>query len=122
MKEPASASPFAALSSQEQKEKWICWQCQHTAEYIPTDEPTKESIRSVPLPELRLPQSPAKETTDRRSNPTAIQQKTSIRHGQYDAVIRRMKTAQRQASAYTVWSKEVESTTQRSSGSEQASK
>lgn len=122
MKEPASASPFAALSSQEQKEKWICWQCQHAAEYIPTDEPAKETIRSVSLPELRLPQSPAKEATDCRSNPTAVQQRPLIHHGQYDAVIRRMKTAQRQASAYTVWSEEVESTTQRSSGSEKNSK
>lgn len=122
MKETASASPFAALSSQEQKEKWICWQCQHAAEYIPADEPAKEPVRSVSLPELRLPQSPASETTDGRSNPTAVQQRPAIHHGQYDAVIRRMKTAQRQAGAYTAWSEDVESTRQRSSGSEKASK
>lgn len=122
MKEPASASPFAALSSQEQKEKWICWQCQHAAEYIPTDEPTKESVRSVSLPELHLPQSPAKEMTDRRSNPTVVRQNSLIHHGQYDAVIRRMKTAQRQAGAYMSWIEEGDSTRQRSSGNEKASK
>lgn len=34
MKEPAAVSPFAALSRQEQKEQWICWQCQRGPEPV----------------------------------------------------------------------------------------
>lgn len=100
MKDTAATSPFAALSSQEQKEKWICWQCQHAAEYIPVEaeeKPTPDQKRSVPLPELRLPQEPDRTQTVSLPKPT-------VRHSQYDAVIKRMKNAQRQATAYKSWS------------------
>ena len=90
MKTSETCSPFAALTSQEQKERWICWQCdqelrQHAGAQAPK-----------PLPELRLPKPPApRETPPRPRQP--------IHHGQYDAVLRRMKDARRQAQPEERW-------------------
>lgn len=98
MKTPAAFSPFAAKTSQEQKEQWIWWQCQQDAA-IPVDLTDKTDARSVP--ELKLPK--AEETERKEEKPTAAQLPTRqpTRHGQYDAVLRRMRDATRQASTYT---------------------
>ncbi len=95
MKDPAAVSPFAAKSSQEQKEQWIWWQCQRDA-LLPVEEriekppevPSKPVAEEMPIQPVRAP----------------------IHHSQYDAVIRRMSTAQKQALHYTSVSEE--STTQ----------
>ncbi len=101
MKEPAAVSPFAALSRQEQKEQWICWQCQRGPEQVEA-KPTAEDDRSVSLPGFKLPtQEPSKPTEDPKK-PTTVARPRPY-HGQYDAVIRKMKQAQRQTGAYTSW-------------------
>lgn len=81
MKERASAvSPFAALDTREQMEQWIWWQCQRPPQTEDTNTAAvqqtveKEPVQAAPLP--------------------------TIHHGQYDAVIRRMSAAGRQAGAY----------------------
>lgn len=97
MKTTESASPFAALSPQEQKERWICWQCQHSAETVPIDvQPESGNTPALTLPPLKLPEVPPEEPNNDRLVP-------AIRHGQYDAVIRRMQMAQRRTTTYTSW-------------------
>ncbi len=101
MKEPAAVSPFAALSRQEQKEQWICWQCQRGPEPVEA-KPTMDENRSVSLPGLRLPTQESPKPTEAPQKPTTVA-RTRPYHGQYDAVIRKMKQAQRQTGAYTSW-------------------
>ena len=112
MKEPAVQSPFAALNSKEQKEQWIWWQSQH-----PADTTVREDIDPVlntELPALKLPGQEAK--TVNRQPPIRYH------HGQYDAVVRRMNAARRQAAAYMPWSDGLLMTSAPSSGSEKAEK
>lgn len=94
MKEAAATSPFAALSHQEQKERWICWQCQRVAQ-APREVPEKQESAPA-LPTIRLPQAPAPEQKPAQPVPP-------IRHSQYDAVVGRMRSAQKQATAYRSW-------------------
>jgi len=95
MKDPAAVSPFAAKSSQEQKEQWIWWQCQRDA-LLPVEERMEQPPEAPLKPaEEEMPFQPVR---------------PKIYHSQYDAVIRRMRTAQKQASHYTSVSEE--STTQ----------
>lgn len=109
MKEPANLSPFAALSPREQKEQWIWWQCQKAEPELEVHPPKAEpAAPTAALPELRLPQKPPEdephETTQAAPRaPMAYSMVPTIRHGQYDAVIRRMKDAGRMASNYTPW-------------------
>lgn len=91
MKEPA-ASPFAALSSKEQMERWACWHSQHMEE-----KPTAADVKS--------------ESVAESTKPTASLKIPKPHHSQYDAVIRRIKNAQRRTLAYTSCSS-VESTRQ----------
>lgn len=86
MKEPATTSPFAALSSQEKKERWICWQSQKQPEELPVAKPTKGNDGS--------------ESVLKIAKPTVSRETFTPRHSQYDAVIHRMHRAQRQATAY----------------------
>lgn len=96
MKTSETCSPFAALTSQEQKERWICWQCdQELRQHAGTE-------ASKPLPELRLPHPPAPKETPSREAP--LRPRQPIHHGQYDAVLRRMKDARRQAQPEQHWS------------------
>ncbi len=85
MRESARVSPFAALSPQEQKEQWIWWQCQHPAGLQETD---LTAAPSLPR-ELR-------ESTVQQPAPPA-------RHGQYNAVLRRMREAGKHAADYQTW-------------------
>lgn len=74
MKEASSSSPFAALSSKEQLERWACWHSQRMQEE-PTDEKTEpESVVTK-----------AEQTDSRHS--------FRPHHSQYDAVVRRMQLA-----------------------------
>lgn len=93
MKAPAAVSPFTAKTSQEQKDQWIWWQCQQIAS-VPVEE-RSHSGQNAPVPELQLPK--AKEETQPEGKP----QRQPVRHGQYDAVIRRMQSASQKARAYT---------------------
>lgn len=86
MKEPAATSPFAALSSQEQKEKWICWQSQKQPEEMPLSKPTDVDARSESVLTI--------------AKPTDSLEKYVPHHSQYDAVIRRMQKAQKQVTTY----------------------
>lgn len=100
MKEASSQSPFAALNAKEQKEQWIWWQCQH-----PVNEAVKTDIEPTSLPELRLPGEPEKTGEQEAVRPSAPQAPMAARihHGQYDAVVRRMNSARRQATTYIPW-------------------
>lgn len=89
MKAPAVVSPFSAKSSQEQKEQWIWWQCQQPAS-MPAE--TTPIDRPPDVPDLQLPSQEPQETKPQRQ---------PIRHSQYDAVVRRMQNATRQAKSYT---------------------
>lgn len=91
MKTPATVSPFTAKSSQEQKEQWIWWQCQQPAG-MPVEANPIDRQPTATVPELQLPQQEKAESQPQRQ-PT--------RHSQYDAVVRRMQNATRQAKAYT---------------------
>ena len=82
MKENAKASPFAALSPQEQKEQWIWWQCQRPARQRQADlaaeeTPAPASAASAPAP--------------------------APHHGQYRAVLRKMQEAGKHTLAYQTW-------------------
>lgn len=87
MKEQSAAvSPFAALDTRGKMEQWIWWQCQHPQE------------NGVSLAQS-LPEKPveaAKQTSVPQNGPVVM----PIHHGQYDAVIRRMHAARRQAGHY----------------------
>ena len=111
MREPASLSPFAALSPREQKEQWIWWQCQKIEaeqEIAPSRIETEETAGA--LPEFQLPkqrdEDKAKASSLEQEKPQRqrpVYSAPTIRHGQYDAVIRRMKDAGRMAGNYTPW-------------------
>lgn len=94
MRAPAAVSPFAAKTSQEQKEQWIWWQCQQDATMPEETRPIPDE-RPRSVPELKLPQQ-------EEAKPTAVQHKRQpTRHSQYDAVVRRMQNATRQVRGYT---------------------
>ena len=91
MKAPAAVSPFTARSSQEQKEQWIWWQCQQ-----PAASPVEaEAIDQPSVPALQLP---GQQEKPREAPPP---QRQPTRHSQYDAVVRRMQKATRQARSFT---------------------
>ena len=91
MRAPAAVSPFTARSSQEQKEQWIWWQCQQTAAMPVEGRP----MEAASVPELQLPQK------QEEKQPEQPVSRPPTRHSQYDAVIRRMQNASRQARTYT---------------------
>lgn len=98
MKEAAMMSPFAAKSRQEQQEQWIWWQCQQDAT-LPA-EPVTAAAETLPEPQVpRVQELQAQE----QPMPQPIQPapRPVIRHQQYDAVVRRMQNAKRQAGAFT---------------------
>jgi len=80
MKKAATTSPFAALNSKEQMERWACWHSQKME-----SEPTGEK------PEFVL----------NNDKPTVSRNIYRVHHGQYDAVIRRIQKATNQALHYT---------------------
>lgn len=75
-----STSPFAALNSKEQMERWACWHSQKI-----TLEPTAQKPESV----LNA------------AKPTVSRNVYQPHHSQYDAVVRRMQKATRQAVHYS---------------------
>ena len=93
MKQYTPSSPFAALNSQEQKERWIVWQAQHDA--------TKPIGASLPENNIR---GGSEEKTRPATNDAERIHETAtpraIHHGQYDAVINRMNAARRKTSGF----------------------
>lgn len=87
MREAAKVSPFAAKTSQEQKEQWIWWQCQ-------SDAVTPVAQENAPVNAL----SPRQQETPPVSQNMPVQ---PTRHQQYDAIMRRMKVAQGKTGAFT---------------------
>lgn len=89
MKETRQTSPFAALSRQEQQEKWLAWQTQQM-DLRPVPHLAPAAPQAVkPLPALKLP-------TASKPAQLALQQEASMpppRHSQYDEVLKRMKDA-----------------------------
>ena len=77
-------SPFAALTPQQQKEQWICWQAARQ----------RACCQPESLPELHLPK-PEKPVPPPPAPP--------VRHSQYDAIVRRMKQARCQARGDHRW-------------------
>lgn len=102
MKEPITRSPFAALDSREQKERWICWQSQHLVEQ-PAQAPTNS---------LNKPRSILLLT-----EPTQSRFAQTSRGSEYTSVVRRIQQATQRAQHYVSWSPDEESTKQPSSGS-----
>ena len=92
MKQCRQASPFAALGSQEQKERWIVWQAQHDATRPIGVSLPENSIREA-AEEKKRPANDAE-----RIHETATPR--AIHHGQYDAVINRMNAARRKTSGF----------------------
>ena len=87
MDKPSAVSPFAALTSQQQKEQWICWQSQkQTVETIEPAKPTDTDVRSGSVSD--------------DAKPTKSLQPTRTYHSQYNAVLARMKQAQKRTNAY----------------------
>lgn len=87
MDKPSAVSPFAALTSQQQKEQWICWQSQkQTVETIESAKPTDVDVWS--------------ESVSDDVKPTASPQPTQTHHSQYNAVLARMQQAQKRTNAY----------------------
>lgn len=90
MRAAATTSPFAADNQQELQEQWIVWKKQEIKDaYIQTDR------RSERLPAAELPASQEPQMV---SMPRPV-----YRHRQYDAVISRMKAAQKQVGTYSDW-------------------
>ena len=118
MKAPANSSPFSAMSPREQKERWICWQCDHGTDTSEPTKPTVENDRSVPLPSLRLPNTEEPKPTACTKKQTESRFLAKPHHGQYDAVIRRLQAAGQRAGRYTSCTEEVSSVRQDASGSE----
>lgn len=81
----ATTSPFAAAGA-EFEEQWITWKLLSDHEEPPRREPR--------IPAAALPR------VEEAAEPPVIPRPV-YRHQQYDAVIRRMKTAQQQTGAYS---------------------
>lgn len=80
MKNAASTSPFSALNSKEQMERWACW---HSQKIL--SEPTGKKTESVLI----------------GKKPTGSHDIYRPHHGQYDAVVMRIQKATNQALHYT---------------------
>lgn len=88
MGRPTAISPFAAMTRQQQKEQWICWQSQKQSKVTDIkQEPTDADLGSESVLEASKP-------TESRAS------EFKIHHGQYDAILARMKQAQKQARSY----------------------
>lgn len=94
-------SPFAALTTKERLEKWNLWQSQHQAEIAIASEPT--------IGDSRL------ESVSHEAKPTKGRDAIRPHHSQYDAVVKRMRMANRGARSFQPCSA-VDSTRQDSSG------
>lgn len=114
MKDPAAVSPFAAQTRHEQQEQWIWWQCQRSASTA-AESPRMEPPAAVPVPSLTLPTAPLQPPAS-----AAPVQRRATHHGQYDAVIRRLRSATAQTGHYTSCASIPERQMQPSSGSENA--
>lgn len=88
MNEASARSPFAARSSQEQQEQWLCWQSQHMQE-LPLAKPTVTDSRS--------------ESVLNVAKPTKSRFPTSPGRSQYNAVVQRMRKATSRVQGYTSW-------------------
>jgi len=108
LKEQERLSPFAAKSRQEQKEQWIWWQCRNDAVLPVADAAIPEEAEEKNI-EMN---QPAEESGKEKGTPVM---RPVIHHGQYDAVVRRMKSATQQARHYT--SASLDTTIHSSSGS-----
>ena len=82
MKDASATSPFAALSSKEQMERWACWHGQRM-----DTKPTCDDLES--------------ESVCDESKPTLSHMTFKPHHSQYDAVVRRMRKASQQAMSYS---------------------
>lgn len=101
MNELSARSPFAARSSQEQQEQWLCWQSQRPAQQ-PLAKPTGTDPRS--------------ESVLNAAKPTNSRFYPQPGKSQYAAVVQRMRRAAGQARGYASWAT-ADSTVQPSSGS-----
>lgn len=118
MKEQAlTASPFAALDTREKMEQWIWWQCQH-----PKDVATGTDLEALTLPELKKTERKEEAKEPTQAVPLRTQAMPPIRHGQYDAVIKRMKMAQKQTTAYIPWTDTLSISSASADGSPNAEK
>ena len=79
-----NTSPFAALSYQEQQDKWLEWRSRQL-EYRPAEEITPEEQNEEHLPPMRLPNM-------RMAEPT--------RHGELDKVLLRHQQAYKKAGKF----------------------
>lgn len=122
MKEASAASPFAAMTKQEQRHQWNVWHAQQNATRPVVQEKKAEtaSVRSLPeeRPSSRAETEPKPEERKRPAQTTPQPQErrpmvqvppaqvqtvpgTSTHHGQYQAVLRRMRQAGSHTSAFS---------------------
>ena len=96
------ASPFAILTGAEKQIKWLEYQSLRLP-YIPVETEAKMHIQPQPDPDI-----PSKSDQEREASfperpvpppeiPRTMPDQQRIRHGQYDAVIARMKQAELQS-------------------------
>lgn len=107
MKHPKSVSPFAALTRQEQQEKWLTWQSQRVVaqdvQQVPLDTAKKDALPPLKLPTTvekaaDLKPAPAAAPPSKAPNvPTGVFAPQAPRHAQYDAVLNRIDTARKKA-------------------------
>ena len=103
MKEqPMAPSPFAALDTREKMEQWICWQCRH-----PKEESKATEIDRPLAAELHQPA--ATDRQEEKSDPVRQERLVMprVRHGQYDAVLRRMNEAGKRTKSYIPWTESL---------------
>lgn len=97
MKKPAAASPFAAMNHQEQRHQWTVWHAQQDA--TRPAPPEKDGLQQ--LPDREEKPRPASQPEEKASTaPTPAPPPPQPHHGQYDAVIRRLRNAGRQTQQF----------------------
>lgn len=101
MRAASSVSPFAAKTSQEQKEQWIWWQCQKdaTVPVVENSMDIQERSSVNRLPEREMQESKVPDATDQPSDSVPVMMQPH--HHQYDAIMKRMKAAQGRVGAFT---------------------
>ena len=80
----ANTSPFSALSSREQKERWICWQKQYA----------NQEKKDITIDTPKETDQTSENDTENHSKVCFVNgSESSIHHAQYSSVLNRIKHA-----------------------------
>lgn len=109
MNKPAATSPFAAMTHQEQRHQWNVWHARQDATRPVEDERPPESVQQLPD---RAPEAPPEAPASPPEMPVSPAAPVlRPHHGQYDAVIRRLRAAGRQTQQFVSTSVSPEDST-----------